>query len=368
MSFTLSTDDFKDRDDVYHRLARMGMPFLFQRKRALYIGCRHTDRALVDELKEAGVELDLLEIYEPNARYFEKYEPDIFRRVIIGDATSYTPDEYYDAIIWWMGPEHAQKQAALNGLKRLEQYCDLLAISVPNGMCVQGPIDGNQYERHVSTWTKNELMNLGFAVLSVGKEHGGGLLDFLIGWIAKMTHFEDPDAPVQAHQMKTEFEEVLKEYDKLNPRTIVEIGIQRGGTLYQWMKHAEPGAKIIAVDKFDTGSPIYEWADKFEHELHLIRGVSQSEKTYDEVTKYANGGIDFLFIDGDHATEMVKLDYEMYAPLVRKGGVIVMHDIARSLKDDQKVYLFWETLDVNKREIYEFDINQQVFGTGIIYV
>jgi predicted O-methyltransferase YrrM len=37
--------------------------------------------------------------------------------------------------------------------------------------------------------------------------------------------------------------------------------------------------------------------------------------------------LDFLFIDGDHTYEGVKQDFEMYTPLVRKGGLVAMHDI-----------------------------------------
>jgi predicted O-methyltransferase YrrM len=37
--------------------------------------------------------------------------------------------------------------------------------------------------------------------------------------------------------------------------------------------------------------------------------------------------VDFLFIDADHSYEGVKKDFEMYSPLVRKGGIIAFHDI-----------------------------------------
>ena len=38
--------------------------------------------------------------------------------------------------------------------------------------------------------------------------------------------------------------------------------------------------------------------------------------------------LDFLFIDGDHSYNGVKLDFEMYAPMVRENGLIAFHDIA----------------------------------------
>ena len=38
--------------------------------------------------------------------------------------------------------------------------------------------------------------------------------------------------------------------------------------------------------------------------------------------------IDLLHIDGDHAYAVVKNDLESFAPLVRPGGMIAMHDVA----------------------------------------
>ena len=36
--------------------------------------------------------------------------------------------------------------------------------------------------------------------------------------------------------------------------------------------------------------------------------------------------IDYLHIDADHHYEGVRLDFDLFAPLVREGGVITLHD------------------------------------------
>jgi hypothetical protein len=53
-----------------------------------------------------------------------------------------------------------------------------------------------------------------------------------------------------------------------------------------------------------------------------------------------------LFIDGDHTYDGVRQDYEMYAPLVRPGGLVGFHDICQhpSMPFVQ-VNRFWATLD-----------------------
>lgn len=41
---------------------------------------------------------------------------------------------------------------------------------------------------------------------------------------------------------------------------------------------------------------------------------------------FEDNSLDFVFIDGDHTYEAVKVDFEMYFPKVRHGGLIFMHD------------------------------------------
>ena len=38
------------------------------------------------------------------------------------------------------------------------------------------------------------------------------------------------------------------------------------------------------------------------------------------------GGIDFLFIDGDHSYDGLKGDWEAWRGLIRPGGVVALHD------------------------------------------
>jgi len=42
---------------------------------------------------------------------------------------------------------------------------------------------------------------------------------------------------------------------------------------------------------------------------------------------YTENKIDLLFIDGNHEYEAVKLDYDLWSPLIPSGGKIVLHDV-----------------------------------------
>lgn len=52
------------------------------------------------------------------------------------------------------------------------------------------------------------------------------------------------------------------------------------------------------------------------------------------------GKYDLVIIDGDHAYESAKYDYEHYAPM---GHIVMFHDIA-GLRDCEGVLLFWDEI------------------------
>ena len=81
-----------------------------------------------------------------------------------------------------------------------------------------------------------------------------------------------------------------------------------------------------------------------------------------------DGKTDFLFIDGDHTYQGVKADFEMYAPLVRPGGLVVFHDICKHAEAmDCHVDRFWQEIK-NERQTREFVDNrdQGTCGIGVI--
>lgn len=77
-----------------------------------------------------------------------------------------------------------------------------------------------------------------------------------------------------------------------------------------------------------------------------IIGDSNSKETVKELVKWLNGRmIDLLFIDGLHTYKGVKVDYELYSPLVKH--LVALHDIHTYKlheKDPVEVYKFWAEL------------------------
>jgi predicted O-methyltransferase YrrM len=154
-------------------------------------------------------------------------------------------------------------------------------------------------------------------------------------------------------QVIDEIVRLVSDVKTLNPKTVLEIGTHRGGTLYLWTRLAQPDATIISIDlpggKFGGGYspfriPIYRRFARERQPIYLLRADSHANSTLQETQRLlANRAIDLLFIDGDHTYDGVKKDWEMYSPLVRLGGLIVFHDIAGDY-DDSRVKLFWDSV------------------------
>lgn len=180
-------------------------------------------------------------------------------------------------------------------------------------------------------------------------------------------------------QEKYEIKELLTIIKKKKPRIVLEIGSARGGTLFLFSKYAYENAIIISIDlpkgPFGGGYSknrvsIFKKFITNKQKMYLIRDNSHLENTKNKLKKIlGKNKIDFLFIDGDHTYEGVKIDFEQYSPLVKKGGIIAMHDIALHPKETKcEVNKFWKELknSYKYKEII-LDKNQGWAGIGIIY-
>ena len=100
---------------------------------------------------------------------------------------------------------------------------------------------------------------------------------------------------------------------------ILEIGIQRGGSLLMW-KHAVPTAEVFGLD-IDPPSAVLK-----DVPVVCIQGDAYSEKA---IAFFHDRGFEFDFIveDGSHTPEHILWAASHYPKLLRKGGVMVIEDI-----------------------------------------
>jgi predicted O-methyltransferase YrrM len=185
---------------------------------------------------------------------------------------------------------------------------------------------------------------------------------------------------IRPGQFRNEITQLLNNVGELQPKNLMEIGTAKGGTLFLFCQTSDPMAQVISVDlpggKFGGGysnakRKFYKSLAKPNQQIILIRKNAHESSTLNEVKIVLAGkALDFLFIDGDHTYEGVKKDFEMYSPLVRKGGAIAFHDIAKHPSTSQcEVNRFWNEIK-NSHKFREFvnDWNQGIYGIGLIYV
>jgi hypothetical protein len=107
-------------------------------------------------------------------------------------------------------------------------------------------------------------------------------------------------------------------------KLVVEIGLGDGDSSCAFLLGLkENGGKLISIDIEDKPAA-KEKIQKFELEAYWQFIKSASENATSQLV--GELPIDILLIDGYHSYDQVKLEYELYRPLMNEGGYILFHD------------------------------------------
>jgi len=184
------------------------------------------------------------------------------------------------------------------------------------------------------------------------------------------------NCPVTILQNEFEFSNLLSIYQYYKPKKVLEIGTFFGGTLWHWLEFNDEIETIVSIDypipssdgrydeMIDSKKKWNDWISKHKNiSFFSIEKESTKQEAIDQAKQiFKNDDVDFLFIDGGHDYKTVKSDFENYSKLVRKGGLIVLHDVV-GCKD---VMDLWAEIKMTYKYIEIFNGEQGGMGIGII--
>jgi len=137
-----------------------------------------------------------------------------------------------------------------------------------------------------------------------------------------------------ASQHEVELAAALDLAAELQPAVIVEIGCDRGGGLYAWRQVCD---RVYGIT-LPPGPPE-------QHGAALILGDSHDPATLAALGAQLGGDpVCVLIVDGDHTLAGVRADLAMYGPLVRPGGLVLIHDINCTGDDQVETWRLWPGL------------------------
>ena len=183
----------------------------------------------------------------------------------------------------------------------------------------------------------------------------------------------------KTQQTPAEFKWLLEKFVDINPQRILEIGPKFGGCTKFFYDFMSNKSRLYTLDIQER-----QWTWKKEYKpgkiLVKINGDSTHIETIRRLALMLDGDkLDFIFIDGDHTYEAVKLDFRNYLNMTRKGSIIAFHDIYLRLRDPENidkdgfhgsVTRLWEELkrEYKTEEYWNSITDPNSTGIGIVYV
>lgn len=120
----------------------------------------------------------------------------------------------------------------------------------------------------------------------------------------------------------------LDKYDELFDRrrgdevSILEIGIQNGGSLEIWAKYFEHAKAIIGCD-INPDCQQLTFADK---RIHVVVDDANTDRAEQEITNICES-LDIIIDDGSHTSSDIVRSFQRYFKRLKDGGIFIAEDL-----------------------------------------
>jgi beta-1,4-mannosyl-glycoprotein beta-1,4-N-acetylglucosaminyltransferase len=126
------------------------------------------------------------------------------------------------------------------------------------------------------------------------------------------------------HSYIETYEKVLSPYLDKKP-SILEIGVQFGGSSLLWHDYFDD-SKLVMLDIKDVrGSNIVDKMDKNRYKFHILDAYKK--ESFDKVKEETPDGFDIIMDDGPHTLESQIFFLRNYTKLLKDDGVMIIEDI-----------------------------------------
>ena len=142
----------------------------------------------------------------------------------------------------------------------------------------------------------------------------------------------------------------------------LELGVNCGASMWLIYPFMAESGIMVGVDKNnDPNDERVKLRGRVMEALAqwLMDTIIIDKDTRDSVsTVQAMSPFDLLLIDGDHSYEGVSFDWEHYVPMVRDGGMVILHDVSNMAFG---VHRLWE----ERREELAWHSTHGNLGVGV---
>lgn len=135
-------------------------------------------------------------------------------------------------------------------------------------------------------------------------------------------------------------------FAELGYKTGAEIGTARGSYAITLSINI-PRLKLYCVDAWSTYTGLNDYTDQNQLDEYLAHAMKRLEPykgieivyslSMDAVKKFADGSLDFVYIDANHEFPYVAEDLFYWSKKVRSGGIVSGHDYLKVKRKDGMV-------------------------------